>query len=246
MTSGGRRRLGAAVGLAVLLSQPTATLGYDCHPPRSANSLTYEAGRIRGGTSQSTFVRAIRAILETDELPYVEDPNESFAFVGVTNSNQTSTYYYARLGWRVEDINEMWYYREYNGGPGTFAYKWQAAYVPEDTSFKIVWDPVLENGEHEFTFWDGPNHTVQTLVGHPELTWSPREGVVGGRTKSRESQFPGRAANKMRMTWTQAYVDGVWEGFRTVQLTGYSTASWANFDDVANESGIFRLWDSDC
>jgi hypothetical protein len=245
MTERLRNRVGAAALIVALLSHPTATLAYNCHPPRSANSLNYQAGRIREGTSSTTYVRSIRAIVDTDEFPYVEYPYESTTFVAVTNSYQTSTNYYARMGWSVEDINEMWYFREYNGGPGTFAYRFQAAFSPE-ASFKIVWDPELVNGRHEFTFWYGPNHTVLSLAGHPELTWSPREGHIGARTQSRESQFPGRLANKMRMRWTQAYVNDTWVGFRTVPLTGYSTASWANFDDVANETGIFEAWDRDC
>lgn len=244
MTRGSRHRFTAIAAAALLvLAQPTATVAFNCHPPRAANTLIYGAGRSRVGTSSTTFVRAARAIMDTNEFPYVEYPNESASYVEIKNSQPTITYY-ARIGWLVRDIDDMWFFTQYNG-PGTYMNIFQATHFP-DAAFRVVWNNPPGNGWHQFSFWDGPNYAVQTLVGNPVLNWSPDEGQIGTRTESRESQFPGRVANRMEMKVTQAFVNGVWVPFRSAPLIGFSTASWANFVDVSTDTMWFRSWDADC
>jgi hypothetical protein len=243
MSSTRVKLLAIASVLVIALAQPTAAVAYNCHPSRGDNTNESGAGRFRSGIGLATYVRAVRAIVDVDEFPYAEAGGSSATYIDIHNA-LTGTTYYARMGWVVPSTDLMYYFTEYNGG-GSWNYLFSTAYAPV-TAFKIVWNNAPGSGLHQFTLWAGANYTVMTLFGDPVLNWSPTDGQIGTRTKSDESQFPGRVLNKMEMTTTQAHVDGSWVAFGSAALGAFSTATWANFLAVAGDPTWFRSYDGDC
>ena len=238
------RNLGAiAAAFGVTLAAPMQTLAINCIPPRAANSSFYSASLTRDGTTAETKVRGVRGTLDTDEIPYADRPGTSESYVSVRGSGGG---HHATMGFVAVDINELWYFYEYDDvgvGPRRFLFQPE----PWDReSFEVVWTNTPGNGEYEFLFWFGPSQSNQTLASSPVLHWSPDDGQIGGATFSRKSQFPGRVSNKVRFTGTQALVDGSYVGFGNVFLYLGVTAPWANFEQIPGENGKFRSWDRDC
>lgn len=152
------------------------------HPPRAANSTVYGASLLRDGTTLPTKVRGVREIFQTDEVPYAEYPGDSQAYVMV---RATSAGYLAKMGFMARDVNDFWYFYEHNDAGVAPRLNIFQADTSDEQSFEVVWTEG-NGGEHEFLFWFGLSHTIQTLVTSPVLHWSPDDGQLGGRTQSRE------------------------------------------------------------
>jgi hypothetical protein len=115
--------------------------------------------------------------------------------------------------------------------------------LPEPTTeLRVTWNNAPGGGQHTFYFFvDSVSWTSKVLP------WSPKDGLVVGHVWNRENQFPGRVTNKVEMTSTQAHINGAWTPFVSIAgFLGWSTASWANFVEVAGDFTRLRMWDGDC